>query len=164
MGRASRSVELLQTLIEWAGGEAEFHTSTGIRVQDQRHYMKGNKRITLPRLRRATEQLFGVPPSFVSFAERAPLPAQLPAILNGKPGIYAFFSSAGSLVYFGKATTLRAEINQTLGRSTPSILFQGRQRGARHFAMSLPSIPPMAFFGETPSSDTIWKPWSCMRF
>lgn len=133
MPRKPYNVELLQTLIDWAGGDASFRDATGIRIPDQRHYVNGTKSISLKRLRRAAEQVFGTPPAFVPEVERQPLPDSLPGSLNGKPGLYAFFSSSGSLVYFGKATNLYAEINQTLKRNTPSILFRGTTKTQHKF-------------------------------
>lgn len=131
-GRPSHAAELTKTLIEWAGGEDAFRKATKIRAADQRHYVKGTKRITLKRLRRAVEEVFGTPPGFVPLAERQPLPkAALPHALRGRAGLYAFFSSSGSLVYFGKASNLLVEVNQTLRRKTPSILFKGTTK-TRH--------------------------------
>lgn len=127
-GRKSKSVEHLETLIEWAGGAKQFETLTEIRVGDQNHYLSGAKRVSMNRLRRAAEQVFGTPPAFVPVVERQALPtnlATLPTALKGSPGVYALFSSSGSLLYFGKASDLLTEIKQTLGRPTPAVLVNG---------------------------------------
>jgi hypothetical protein len=117
--------EHLATLIDWAGGKDSFAEATGIRKSDQNHYLKARKKLTMKRLRRAAQQIFGEPPAFVPLVEREAIPAQLPMSLAGKSGLYALFSSSGSLLYFGKATNLRLEIGQTLGRQTPKILVNG---------------------------------------
>lgn len=132
-GRRKKTIELLETLIDWAGGKQGFRDATGIRIQDQNHYLNNAKNITTKRLRRAAEQVFGTPPAFVALVERQRLPAQLPAALKQVPGLYAFYSSSGSLIYFGKASNLHFEINQTLGRRTPSILFEGRAKSRHTF-------------------------------
>jgi hypothetical protein len=124
-GRPSRLKELLSTLIDWAGGPASFASSTGIRVSDQNHYLAGRKGLRTDRLRRAAQEIFGTPPAFLPIVEREELPAALPASLRGKAGVYALFSSSGSLIYFGKATDLFAEIRQTLGRYSPRTLVTG---------------------------------------
>jgi hypothetical protein len=124
-GRPKKTVELLATLIEWAGGADEFRRLTGIRKGDQNHYLASTKNIRTKRLHRAAHQIFGTPPAFLPLVERAPVAATLPATLNKKPGVYALFSSSGSLLYFGKATNLRFEIGQTLSRLTPKTLVGG---------------------------------------
>lgn len=133
MPRKSHRAELTETLIAWAGGEEAFYQATGIRKADQRHYVAERKGISLKRLRRAAEQVFATPPAFLPVVERQPLPDRISVSLKGKSGLYAFFSSAGSLVYFGKASDLYVEINQTLKRATPSILFKGTTKSKHSF-------------------------------
>lgn len=127
-GRRTRNVELLETLITWAGGTAVFEAATRIRSADQRHYLAGTKRMSSKRLERAAREVFGTPPAFVPLAERVAVGATLPMYLAGKPGVYAFFSSSGTLLYFGKATNLRVEMNQTLGRRSPKRLVHGTSK------------------------------------
>jgi hypothetical protein len=128
-GRRKKTVELLETLIEWAGGADEFQRLTGIQKSDQKHYLKNAKNVTTKRLHNAAHQIFGTPPAFLPLVERAPVPGTLPASLNGKAGVYALFSSSGSLLYFGKATNLKLEIDQTLDRDTPKTLVAGTTLG-----------------------------------
>ena len=132
-GRRTKNVEQLETLIAWAGGTNAFEVATGIRAADQRHYLAGTKNITSKRLERAAHQVFGTPPAFIPLAERVPLGATLPMYLAGKPGVYALFSSSGTLLYFGKATNLRVEMNQTLARRSPSRLVHGTTKTTQSF-------------------------------
>lgn len=132
-GRRTKNVELLETLISWAGGRVLFQAATGIRSSDQRQYLSGTKRVTSKRLQRAAREVFGTPPAFVCLAERVPLGGKVPKYLAGKAGVYALFSSSGTLLYFGKATDLGAEMNQTLGRKSPKRLVQGTSKAAHTF-------------------------------
>jgi len=56
-GRKSPNIRLLETLIDWAGGQAAFARTTGIWRQDVTNYRKG-KPVALKRLRRAAQDLF----------------------------------------------------------------------------------------------------------
>ena len=122
-GRKAKTVEHLSTLIDWAGGKQGFEQLTGITVSEQDDYLAGNAIIPMNRLKKAGQQIFS--PGFEVLAERDPLPTRLPNNLKRKGGLYALFSSSGALLYFGKATNLHFEINQTLNRNAPKRLVVG---------------------------------------
>jgi hypothetical protein len=136
MGRRSRNVELLETLIDWAGGQPEFERLTKIRIGDQKHFLVANKTVAMKRLKRAASEVFKPPPppSFKALVERAAVPSSLPKYLSGTAGVYGLFASDGRLIYFGKATNLRAEIAQTLSRWTPKVLVQGTSKRQYKFS------------------------------
>ncbi len=61
-----------------------------------------------------------------TLAERVLLPDSLPEYLHGVPGLYGLFDSGGRVLYFGKATNLRLELNQTLNRKAPKVWIGGK--------------------------------------
>jgi len=117
VGRKRATVEYLEKLVEFADGTAEFCRRTGIRPSNLRAYLEAQKSVSWKRLRRASEQVFGEPPAFVSVVEGHDL-RSTPNVsfLPTGPGLYGLFDSAMRLVYLGKATNLRTEVKQTLGR------------------------------------------------
>jgi hypothetical protein len=71
-----------------------------------------------------------------ALVERQPIPVglKMPAALNGRAGVYALFSSSGTILYFGKATDLRVEIKQTLQRmTTTGFVLEGVKNGKHAF-------------------------------
>jgi hypothetical protein len=117
VGRKSATVEFLGKLVEFAGSRAEFSKRTGILQPNLAAYLNGTKTISWARLEKAAERLFGEPPAFVPIVEGRDLRAHPSlTILPRDPGIYGLFDSTMRLIYYGKATNLRAEVAQTLGR------------------------------------------------
>jgi len=85
--------------------------------------LNGSKAISWKRLRTATREVFGEPPAFVPVVEGFDLAQGPPrhADLPNEPGIYALFDSAMRLIYYGKATSLYAEVRQTLSRHVSDV-------------------------------------------
>jgi hypothetical protein len=122
MGRKRATIEYLDKLVEWAGGRAEFLRRTGIHGPNLTAYLNASKSISWRRLQRATEQVFGEPPAFVPVVEGHNLHTE-PSLtmLPRSGGLYGLFDSSMRLLYFGKATDLRAEVRQTLGRKVGEV-------------------------------------------
>jgi hypothetical protein len=119
MPRRAATVEYLERLVEWAGGRPSLCRKTGIAPQNLAAYLNGSKSISWKRLRTATAEVFGEPPAFQPVVEGYDLRVEgLPDLpeLPREPGIYGLFDSAMRALYFGKATSLYAEVRQTLGR------------------------------------------------
>lgn len=110
-------IEYLEQLIAWAGGAVPFRTMTKITQANLSDYRSGSKNIAWKRLRRATEQV--MMPAFHPLLEGHDLMLKgFPTVsdLPRTPGLYALFDSAMRVVYYGKATSLYAEVGQTLKR------------------------------------------------
>lgn len=124
LARKAATIEYLERLVVWAGGRAAFCASTGITQPNLSSYLNGNKPVAWKRLKKATSQVFGTPPAFVPILEGYDLVANgLPSLrdLGRVPGIYGLFDSAMRVLYYGKATSLYAEIRQTLGRKVAEV-------------------------------------------
>jgi hypothetical protein len=130
-GRGRKTVEHLETLVTWAGGRTNFQKLTGISAANLSAYLSASKPISMARLHRCAEDILGVPPAFEVLVERELLPKalkDLPAAMSKRSGVYAFFSSSGTVLYFGKATNLLVEIKQTLKRTTPVRVLEGLKK------------------------------------
>jgi len=123
MPRKAAAIEHLERLVEWAGGEKAFCNATGIKRPNLNAYLNGSKRITWDWLRKKTTILFGTPPAFISVCEGMPIRnrALKASDIDDCSGVYALLDSAMKVIYFGKATNLRAEINQALSRKITEI-------------------------------------------
>jgi hypothetical protein len=124
MPRKAATIEYLERLAEWAGGRQALCRKTGIAPQNLAAYLNGNKGISWKRLHAATAEVFGEPPAFQPVVEGYDLRVRgLPnlAELPRERGIYGLFDSAMRVVYFGKATSLYAEVRQTLGRKIAEV-------------------------------------------
>jgi hypothetical protein len=99
-----------------------FCRRTGILAPNLTAYLNATKAVSWQRLERATEQIFGEPPAFVPIAEGHDLRSG-PSLtfLPTYGGLYGLFDSAMRLLYFGKATNLRAEVRQTLRRKVGEV-------------------------------------------
>jgi hypothetical protein len=121
-GRKRATVEYLSKLVEFAGGGQQFCKLTGIQPSNLAAYLNSTKSISWGRLRIANERVFGEPPAFVKVVEGHNLrdnPGL--SVLPTHGGIYGLFDSAMRLLYFGKATSLRAEVGQTLRRNVGEV-------------------------------------------
>lgn len=118
MGRQAATTEYLHRLVEWAGGKSEFCRLTGVKAPNLTAYLKGSKNVTWKWLRRKSELVLGQPPAFVPILEGFDLRIRKPTVaeLPKAPGVYGLFDSAMRVVYFGKATSLYAEVRITLAR------------------------------------------------
>jgi hypothetical protein len=124
MARSAATVEYLLRLVDWAGGKKTFCSLTKITPSNLSDYLRGGKTIAWKRLHTATSQVFGVPPAFVALLEGHDLETHgLPTLskLPKEPGIYGLFDSAMRVLYYGKATSLYAEVRQTLGRKVAEV-------------------------------------------
>jgi hypothetical protein len=124
MARRAATIEYLERLVDWAGGRAEFCAATGITQPNLSSYLSGNKPVAWKRLRTATSEVFGTPPAFVPVIEGYNLIEKgLPSLgdLPHVPGIYGLFDSAMRVLYYGKATSLYAEVRQTLRRKVADV-------------------------------------------
>jgi hypothetical protein len=124
MARSSATIEYLIRLIEWSGGKGPFCARTTITPSNLSDYLRGAKPISWKRLHSATSQVFGVPPAFEPVIEGYDLEVEgLPDLstLPKDPGIYGLFDSAMRVLYYGKATSLYAEVRQTLKRRVAEV-------------------------------------------
>jgi len=121
-GRKSQTREFLDRLVEFAGGDPEFCALTGVLRPNLTAYRNGTKPISWKRLKKATQDVFGEPPAFIPLVEGLDLKEKphLPGIADGA-GLYGLFDSAMRLIYWGKATSLRVEIRQTLKRRVDEV-------------------------------------------
>lgn len=93
-----------------------FAQASGLQVQNTSAYLSGSK---IPRRRvlsRVLTRLYGW--TVLKVTEMAPLPSPL-SQLPQLPGVYVLYDSSGAVLYLGKATSFRSEIQQTLGRNVP---------------------------------------------
>lgn len=124
MGRKAATIEYLEKLVEWAGGNTAFCKNTGIKASNLSAYLAGDKSISWKRLESATRSVFGEPPAFVPIIEGHnyykygfPTQNQLPR----ESGIYALFDSTMRVIYYGRATKLYDEVRQTLNRNIAEV-------------------------------------------
>jgi hypothetical protein len=127
-------------------GHAGFADKCGKQRSNMSNYLTGKLTPQREVLWSALEHFFqwGVAP----LAELEPLPQNLNS-LSDESGIYVLYDSAGNVLYLGKATNLRAEIRQTLGRAIPEGIRFGptlrkeqpalRRVATRYSAYSVPS-------------------------
>ena len=124
MARKAATIEFLAKIVEWAGGNTEFCRLTGIKHSNLSSYLNGTKSLSWKRLRTATEHAFGEPPAFDPVVEgydviQNGIPTT--TVLPKEPGIYAFYDSAMRIIYYGRATSLYAEVRQTLNRKVAEV-------------------------------------------
>jgi hypothetical protein len=124
MARKAATLEYLERLVKWAGGRADFCQLTSIRASNLSSYLAGTKSISWKRLRNATRSVFGEPPAFVPVVEGYDFRLNgVPtlAIVPREPGLYALYDSAMRVIYYGRATSLYAELRQTLNRHVAEV-------------------------------------------
>lgn len=123
-GRSPHTVEFFRTLKELSGLErtAEFAEACGKQPQNVTAYLSGAKASGNAALRSSARHLFEW--TLEPVLELAPIPKPL-SELPTAGGIYALYDSAGNALYVGQATNLRAEVAQTLNRSTNMIVRRG---------------------------------------
>ena len=66
MARKASSIEYLERLVDWAGGNTRFCKLTNIQPGNLSDYLNAKKAISWNRLKRCNEQVFGQPPAFFS--------------------------------------------------------------------------------------------------
>lgn len=139
-GRAPREVEFLRMLKELSGieGVQAFAKACGKQVTNMSNYLTG-------KLRPGKEVLIGCMENTIGWdveplMELAPISKKL-GKLPKEPGVYAIYSSAGTVLYIGQAENLRAEIRQTLGRGIPHPIRLGPDLGKKK-----PSIRQLATY------------------
>lgn len=124
MGRKAATIEYLERLVEWAGSRANFASLTGIAQPNLTAYLNGGKRIAWKRLKSATQEVLGRAPAFLPIIEGYDLRAHgkpTLGVLPAEPGLYALYDSAMRVLYYGKATSLYAEVRQTLDRHVAEV-------------------------------------------
>jgi hypothetical protein len=123
MGRRRATVEFLEKLVEFAGSRSAFCRVTRIQQPNLTAYLNATKPISWRRLKSAAGQVFGEPPAFVPITEGHDLRQnpRLAEILPAEEGVYGLFDSTMRLIYYGKATNLRAEVRQTLRRRVDEV-------------------------------------------
>ncbi|HEB89702.1 MAG TPA: hypothetical protein ENI85_09040 [Deltaproteobacteria bacterium] len=109
--------------------QGEFADACGKRQSNMSAYLRGQLTPQRKVLWSSLEHFFQW--RVTSIAELEPLPSNLNT-LPTDPGIYVFYDSAGNVLYIGKATNLRTEIRQTLGRSVPEGIRFGPTLGKSH--------------------------------
>lgn len=124
MPRKRATIEFLERLVDWAGGRPAFCKLTGIHQPNLTSYLNGTKSISWKRLRKAVEHVFGIPPAFQPIVEGFDVAENgLPSLADvpKEPGIYALYDSAMRVIYYGRATSLYAEVRQTLNRRVAEV-------------------------------------------
>lgn len=119
MARQASTIEFLNRLIEWADGRKEFMRLTGVRSGNLSAYCHGRKSVSWRWLQLAARRVYGEPPAFHPVIEGYDLLVKgLPTAsqLGKVRGVYALYDSAMRIIYYGKATSLYAEVRQTLNR------------------------------------------------
>lgn len=124
MARKAATIEYLEKLVGWAGDRPEFCRLTGVEGGNLSSYLAGTKHVSWKWLHNATRKVCGEPPAFTPVLEGhdlwvdgLPTLAQMPKI----EGVYALYDSAMRIIYFGKATSLYAEVRQTLSRKVAEV-------------------------------------------
>ena len=123
-GRKSATVEFLERLVQFAGSRREFCDRTGIQPSNLADYLHRKKPVSWKLIETATAKLYTEsPPAFIPLVEGHNLHIHpgTAGVLPAGPGLYALFDSAMRLVYFGKASNLRAEVSQTLRRRVAAV-------------------------------------------
>jgi hypothetical protein len=124
MARKASTIEYLERLLEWAGGRAEFQRLSGVSAANLASYLNGTKNVSWKWLHRNTIKICGEPPAFIPLIEGYDQTKMGHPNLNELPdimGLYAFYDSAMRVIYFGKATSLNAEVRQTLRRNIAEV-------------------------------------------
>lgn len=124
MARKAATIEYLEKLVAWAGDRREFCRLTGVKEANLSAYLAGSKRVSWKRLHSATRKVCGEPPAFIPVLEGHDLWTNGLPTLTQMPkteGVYALYDSAMRIIYFGKATSLYAEVRQTLSRKVAEV-------------------------------------------
>lgn len=115
-GRLPKYREFINTLGDVLGLQGPALASAlGKQATNLAQYRSGTKKVGPKTLRAGLYRLGEWQVTVVQ--EVRPIPTPLSS-LPSSPGIYALYDSSGSVLYAGQATNLRAEIRQTLNRST----------------------------------------------
>src|SRR5260370_39121654 len=69
MARRAATVEFLERLVNWAGGNSDLCKLTGIKQPNLSDYLKSKKSILWKRLHKCAAQVFGPPPAFQPIIE-----------------------------------------------------------------------------------------------
>ena len=117
MGRQSSHVEFLNILWKMsAKTKGEFAKACGKTPGNMGNYLSGKlqpgMRVLQSALRHQREW------DVSTIQEIQEIPKNLNS-LPATPGIYVIYDSGGNVLYIGKATSMRAEVRQTLGRAIP---------------------------------------------
>jgi hypothetical protein len=116
-GRPPKNVEFLRILHELSGlKQREFSRKTETAQPDMSSYLSSKKVPGVKVLQRCVRSLaeWDVAPRM----EVEPIPHRL-SELPQEGGVYILYDSAGNVLYIGKATNFRAEVQQTLSRTIP---------------------------------------------
>jgi len=117
-GRKARNVEFMGRLMDVFGydGVSEFARACGKKTSNMSRYLRGTLYPGESVLRTSVTHLGEWTVRALKELEA------IPANINSLPtdaGIYILFDSGGQVLYLGKASNLRAEVRQTLGRKVP---------------------------------------------
>jgi hypothetical protein len=118
MARQARNVEFLQTLKSLSGHEkvSKFARACGKQTPNMSNCLSGTITPQASFLKSCVTHLseWSVHPVM----EIQSIPPNLNSLPDA-PGIYVIYDSGAQVLYIGKATSFRAEVRQTLGRSIP---------------------------------------------
>lgn len=117
MARHTKEREFLETLFKLSGAAnvAAFARECGQHQSNMNDYLNGKKTPGSKVLNSCLEHLYGWKIKPVMEISEMPPVNDIPQL----PGIYVFYDSGAQVLYIGKATDLRAEVRQTLGRKVP---------------------------------------------
>jgi hypothetical protein len=118
MSRPAKNVEFLALLKELSGHGtvASFARACGKKTPNMSNCLSGAITPQKKFLRSCVTHLYEWPVAIVMEVDK------IPSSLNSLPtaaGIYVIYDSGGQVLYIGKATSIRAEVRQTLGRNIP---------------------------------------------
>lgn len=117
MSRQNKNIEFLKTMQSMLDlNDRQFAKACGKKPPNMHNYLAGNFIPKKRFLQSSAENLFGWSLKIIMEVER--IPTNLNTI-STSPGLYILFDSAANVLYIGKATNLRSEIRQTLGRKIP---------------------------------------------
>jgi hypothetical protein len=117
MHRKPIGVEFIKLLRSFTDGtDAEFAKACGKKPANMSTYLSGSSIPGKRVLKSAVEHLYEW--SVQPIMEVQDIPIKLNTLPKDK-GIYVFYDSSGNVIYIGKATNFRAEINQTLNKKIP---------------------------------------------
>jgi len=117
-GRKPKNVEFLNTLSDvfGYGNVSSFARACGKKTSNMSRYLRGSLHPGNSVLKTSVTHLGEWPVE--AHGELQRIPSNLNE-LTTDPGLYVLFDSAANVLYLGKATSLRAEVRQTLGRAVP---------------------------------------------